>query len=151
MSINKLSISHGAVFGFEITGKLSANDFEAFLPEIEKAIAASKKPLRMLLKTDEMHGADVKSEWEAFSFLRKHVADLELIAIVGVHPWEKTMSEILASTIFVEAETRYFSSDEFEDAHKWLQTAAHPKHIPVRKVISSDKGIFTKYSSPNYI
>ncbi len=98
-----------------------------------------------------MQGANIKSEWELFKFLKKHIKDIEYIAIVGAHSWTKGMSEILADSIFIEAETRYFEANEARDAWIWLNTAAHPKHIPVRRVISSDKGLFTKYGSPDYI
>ena len=86
-----------------------------------------------------------------FIEIQKHVKDIEYIAIVGAHSWTKFMSEILADSIFVEAVTHYFKPEELEDAWFWLGNASHPKHIPVRRVINSDKGLFTKYSSPDYI
>ena len=139
------------VFGFQVIGKLTVGDIENFLPRMEDAVIKAKRKLRLLIEVTEMEGAKIKSEWEIFEFLKKHMTDIEYIAIVGAHSWTKVMSEILADSIFVEAQTHYFKPDEIDDAWFWLGNASHPKHIPVRRVINSDKGLFTKYSSPDYI
>lgn len=151
MGIRKLDHEHMSVFGFAITGKLTTEEIEGFLTEMEQAVTQSNKKLRLLIDVSDMYGADIRSEWDVFEFLKKHIKDIEYIAIVGSHSWTKVMSSILVESIFVEAETRYFKSDEIEYAWEWLTKAAHPLHIPVRRVIHSDKGLFTKYSSPNYI
>ena len=151
MGINALDHRQKNVFGFEVTGKLTPEELQKFLPNMKTAVLEAKKKLRLLINVTEMQGANIKSEWEIFEFLKKHMRDIELIAIVGAHSWTKVMSEILAESIFVEAETRYFKPDEIDYAWTWLLTAAHPQHIPVRKVIYSDKGLFTKYSSPDYV
>jgi len=151
MGIQKIHHEHTSVFGFEITGKLTAEEIEEFLPEMESAVEGSKKKLRLLVDVTKMHGANIKSEWEIFEFMKKHIKDIQLIAIVGAHSWTKVMSEILAESIFVEAPTLYFKLGEIEHAWKWLTTAVPPKHIQVRRYVDSDKGLFTKYSSPDYI
>ena len=151
MSINALDPGQKNIFGFEVTGKLTPEELQEFLPNLEKAVLEANKKLRLLINVTEMQGANIKSEWEVFEFLKKHMRDIELIAIVGAHSWTKVMSEILAESVFVEAETRYFKPAETDDAWTWLVTAAHPQHIPVRRVIDDDRGLFTKYSSPDYI
>ena len=151
MGIRKLDHEHTSVFGFAITGKLTTAEIEEFLPEMEQAVSKANKKLRLLIDVSDMHGANIRSEWDVFEFLKKHIKDIEYIAIVGSHSWTKVMSSILVESIFVEAETRYFKSDEIEYAWEWLIKSAHPSHIPVRRVIQSDKGLFTKYSSPGYI
>jgi len=151
MSITTLDHGGKNVFGFEVSGKLTPKEVQEFIPNIETAVGEANKKLRLLINVSEMHGANIKSEWEIFEFLKKHMRDIELIAIVGAHSWTKVMSEILAESVFVEAETRYFKPAEMDNAWTWLVNAAHPKHIPVRRVIDSDKGLFTKYSSPDYI
>ncbi|MBU1084378.1 MAG: STAS/SEC14 domain-containing protein [Candidatus Omnitrophota bacterium] len=151
MSIEKYEPTNANILGFTVEGKLKAADIQAFLPEMEKAFLRAKKKLRLLIDVNKMHGADIKSEWELFEFLKHHMKGIEYIAIVGAHSWTKVMSEILADSVFVMAETRYFKLEETEDAWTWLNTAVHPKHTPMRRVISSDKGLFTKYGSPGYI
>jgi len=151
MSIEKYEPTHANVLGFAIEGKLTTEDIRDLLPEMEEAVRRAHKKLRLLIDVNEMHGANIKAEWELFEFLKHHMKDIEFIAIVGAHSWTKVMSEILADSVFVMAETRYFKAKEIDDAWTWLNTAAHPKHIPIRKVINSDKGLFTKYGSPDYI
>lgn len=151
MGINALDRRQNNVFGFEVTEKLTPEQLQEFLPNMERAVADANNRLRLLIDVTKMHGANMKSEWEIFEFLKKHMQDIEYIAIVGAHSWTKIMSEILAGSVFVEAETRYFKPDEIDHAWAWLVNAAHPQHIPIRKVINSDKGLFTKYSSPDYI
>jgi len=151
MGIKKLQHEHTSVFGFEITGKLTTKEIEEFLPELEKAVAESKKKLRLLVDVTRMEGANIRSEWEIFEFLKKHIKDIQMIAVVGAHSWTKVMSEILAESVFVEAPTLYFKPDEIEHAWKFLTTAPPPKHVKVQRYVHSDKGLFTKYGSPDYI
>lgn len=151
MSIEKYEPTQANVLGFAIEDKLTAEDVQGFLPEMEESVKKARKKLRLLIDVNEMKGANIKSEWELFEFLKHYMADIEYIAIVGAHSWTKVMSEILADSVFVMAETRYFEAKEINDAWTWLNTAAHPKHVPVRRVINSDKGLFTKYGSPDYI
>ena len=151
MPIEKIAHEHTSVFGMEIKGKFKSQDMENFLPELEKAIVDSNKKLRLLIDVSHMAGANIKSEWEIFEFMKNHIKDIELIAIVGAHSWTKIMSEILTESVFVEAPTLYFKADEIEHAWKWLHDVSYIKHVPVKRVISSDKGLFTKYGSPDYI
>ncbi len=151
MGINTLEQRQANVFGFEITDKLTPEQLQEFLPLLERAVIDANNRLRLLIGVTKMKGADIKSEWEIFEFLKQHIQSLEYIAIIGAHSWTKVMSEVLAGSIFVEAETRYFKTDEIDHAWEWLVNAAHPNHIPIRKVISSNKGLFTKYGSPDYI
>ena len=126
-------------------------EIEEFLPEMEKAVSQSNGKFRLLIDVTKMHGANIKSEWEIFEFLKKHIKDIQLIAIVGAHSWTKVMSEILSESIFVEAPTLYFKPDQIEAAWNWLTKAPGPRHVRVKRYIDSDKGLFTKYSSPDYI
>ena len=151
MSIEKIHHEHTSVFGFKVTGKLTTDEIEAFLPEMEATVSQMHGRFRLLIDANEMHNAKIKAEWEIFEFLKKHIKDIEYIAIVGSHSWLKIMSEVLVESIFVTAETRYFEENEIKDAWTWLTKAIHPQHVPVRRVVNSDKGLFTKYSSPDYI
>ena len=151
MGIQKIHHEHSNVFGFEITGKLTAKEIEEFLPELEKAVEDANKKLRLLVDSTKMTGANIKSEWEIFQFLKKHMKDIQLIAIVGAHSWTKVMNEILLESVFSESPALYFKSEEIEKAWKWLTTATAPKHVRVQRYVDSDKGLFTKYSSPDYI
>ena len=105
MAIAKMYHDNTSAFGMGITGKLTVSEIEEFLPEMETAVAESKNKLRLLIDVQEMDSANMKSEWEIFEFLKHHVKDIEYIAIVGAHSWTKVMSEILADSVFIMAET----------------------------------------------
>lgn len=150
MPISIINQANTHIFGFSVVGKLTSEDVQSIIPHLEAAIKPAKNKLRLFVQVTDMENAGLKSEWDVFSFLKQHVTDLELIAIVGAHGWEKTMSEVLSSSIFVLADTRYFEKDESEGAMQWLRTAAHPSHIPERRVIDSSQGLFTKYGSTNF-
>ena len=134
-----------------IDGKLTTGEVEEFLPEMEQAVKGANSKLRLLVDVTKMEGANIKSEWEIFEFLKKHIKDIQFIAVVGAHSWTKVMSEILAESVFVDAPTLYYKPEEIEIAWKCLTTAQPPKHVQPRRYIDSDKGLFTKYSSPDYI
>lgn len=151
MGISLLDRGGNNIFGFEVTGKLTTQELQEFLPHMEAAMSMAKKKLRLLIDVTKMQGAEIKSEWEAFELLKKHFGQIEYIAIVGAHSWTKVMSEILAGSIFVDAETHYFKPEEIEYAWNWIFNAAHPENIPVRRVINSSKGLFTGHGSPDYI
>ena len=151
MGIKRIYHEHTNVFGFEVTGKLTSEEIEKFLPELEEGVAQSHKKFRLLIDVTKMDKADLKSEWDMFEFLKEHMNDIEFIAIVGAHSWTKVMSEILTESVFVRAETLYFKPDQIEQAWTWLTKASHPRNVPVQKYIHSDKGLFTKYGSPDYI
>jgi len=151
MSIQACERGATNVFGFTVTGKLTPEEVQAFLPQLDAAVEGAKKKIRILIDVTGMEGTNIKSEWEVFEFLKKHMERVEYIAIVGAHLWTKVMDEVLAGTLFSEVETHYFEAKEIEHAWYWLFNAAHPKDVPVRRVINSDKGLFTKYSSPDYI
>lgn len=151
MGIKRLRHENTNVFGIELEGKVHTNEIEAFAPEIEAAVQETRGRLRLLVDITKMHGADIKSEWDIFEFLREHIKDIQLIAIVGAHSWEKIMSEIVTGSVFVEAPTLYFQPEQIEEAWQFLMKAPTPKYFPARKYIDSDKGLFTKYTSPDYI
>ncbi|MDP8264629.1 MAG: STAS/SEC14 domain-containing protein [Candidatus Aceula lacicola] len=151
MSIKRIHHENTNVFGFEIIEKLTTNEIDNFLPSMEKAIEDSNGKLRLLINVTKMKNADIKSEWETFEFLRKHVHDIQIIAIVGAHSWEKVMSEIISESIFAETPTLYFKPEDIENAWGFLMKAPPPKYVHVSKYVESNKGLFTKHGSPHYI
>jgi nitrate reductase NapE component len=151
MGIQRICHENTNVFGFEVIGKLTPHDVEAFFPEMENAIKETNGKFRLLIDVTKMEGANVKSEWEIFEFLKKHISAIQLIGIVGAHSWTKVMSEIITESVFVDAPTLYFKPEEIEQAWMFLMKAPPPKYVEPRRYLDSDKGLFTKHGSPNYI
>ena len=151
MPIQRISHENTNVFGMKIEGKLTSKDVQDFLPQMEKAVKDTKGKLRLLVDVTGMHGANIKSEWEIFEFMKHHIQDIQLIAIVGAHSWTKIMSEILSESIFVDAPTLYFKPEELETAWQFLMKSPPPRFIRVRRYVENDKGLFTGHGSPDFI
>ena len=151
MPIQRIRHENTNVFGIRIEGKLTAKEVQDFLPQMQKAVVDTNGKLRILFDVTKMHGANIKSEWEIFEFLKHHIKDIQLMAVVGAHSWTKVMSEILAESIFVDAPTLYFKAEELETAWQVLMKAPPPRFIRVRRYIESDKGLFTSHGSPDFI
>lgn len=101
-----------------ITGKLTAEDYESFVPEIETAIKMHGK-VRILLELIDFHGWSAGALWEDTKFAAKHFNDIERLAIVGDRQWEKGMAVFCKP--FTTAKVRYFDITEIGKAQKWIR------------------------------
>ena len=111
--IEKLKESGGKAFGFKVTGRVTADEVKAFEPQIEMAIGdRGKRTIGILADLSAMTGAEWAARWEEIKFLSKYAEHIERVAIVGAHKWENVKAEILAGTVLVQAETRYYHGPE---------------------------------------
>lgn len=101
-----------------ITGKLKADDYENFVPEIESAIKEHGK-IRILLELIDFHGWNAGALWEDIKFDVKHFNDIERLAIVGDRKWEKGMA--IFCKPFTTAKVRYFDITELDRAQQWIR------------------------------
>jgi len=101
-----------------ITGKLTAEDYENFVPEIESAIKDHGK-VRILLELIDFHGWNAGALWEDTKFAVKHFNDIERLAIVGDRQWEKGMAAFCKP--FTTAKVRYFDVTDLDKARQWIR------------------------------
>ena len=101
----------------KVSGKLTKQDYEEFVPRIEKDIQAGGK-VRILFEMQDFHGWDASGLWEDMKFDVKHFSDIERLAMVGDKKWEKGMSVVCKP--FTSAEIRFFRTDEIVLARSWL-------------------------------
>jgi len=121
--IERLKESEGRAFGFRIAGRVTAEEVEAFVPQIEFAIRErGKRPIGLLADLSAMRGAEGKARWEEIRFLAKYAEHIERVAVVGAGKWEDVKAEILAGTVLVQAETRYYPTSEIQHAWHWVKT-----------------------------
>ena len=114
-------IEEGKYVSLKITGKLEKEDYDFFVPEIERQIKQYGK-LSMLLKLDDFHGWTVGAAWEDTKFGICHFNDIERLAIVGNKSWEKGMA--IFCKAFTIAKVRYFDANEKgqrEKAECWVR------------------------------
>src|SRR5438270_6469725 len=96
------------LFEVELSGKISKEDYQRFVPLAEKLIRERGK-LRLLVRMQDFDGWTLGSLWEDFKFDAKHFRDIERIAFVGDEAWEKGMSKLCKA--FTTAAIRFFNPD----------------------------------------
>ncbi|HET6251913.1 MAG TPA: STAS/SEC14 domain-containing protein [Tepidisphaeraceae bacterium] len=115
--IRVISEGDGKVMHVEMTGKLHKSDYDHFVPRVERAISANKK-VRILVHMHRFHGWDAGALWQDAKFDLKHFNHMERLAIVGETTWEKWMAVFCKP--FTTATIRYFTSEEMEEAKRWI-------------------------------
>jgi len=143
--IERLKESEGRAFGFKVSGTLTVEEVKAFEPQIEMAIRGrGKRTIGVLAELSAMDRADWAARWEEIKFIRKYSEHIERVAVVGAHKWEDVKAEILAGTVLIQAETRYYPSAEILHAWHWVKTGDHSPGVPVRKIFPKE-GLMKDY------
>ncbi len=120
MSVGIHEIATAKFVEIDLRGKLSKEDFQNFVPEIEQQIQQHGK-LRLLVHMHDFHGWTASGIWEDLKFEMKHFKDFERIAFVGDQRWEATLSSFCKP--LTSAEVRYFEESQLEAARAWLEAA----------------------------
>jgi hypothetical protein len=113
----KENLAEGVVF-VKASGKLSKQDYEVFVPAVEKLIEAHGK-ISVLFEMHDFHGWEIGALWEDTKFDLKHFRDIERLALVGENKWEELMSKFCQP--FTTANIRYFSHEQANEARQWVQ------------------------------
>lgn len=108
---------NGKVLVLALTGKLTKQDYETFLPEVERLITRHRK-VRMLVHMHDFHGWKLSALWEDIKFDVKHFAHIERLAFVGEKKWEAGMAVFCKP--FTTAAVRYFDAADYDAALAWL-------------------------------
>jgi len=108
----------GRTVQVHVSGRLTAGDYETFVPEIERLIAKRGK-LRILFDMHDFHGWTAGALWEDVKFDLKHFNDIERLAMVGERQWEAGMATFCRP--FTTATIRYFDRAQADEARKWLE------------------------------
>jgi hypothetical protein len=101
-----------------VTGTLCTNDYDDFLPDIERLIKQHGK-VRVLVMMEGFNGSAVGDLWADIKFDVRHFSDLERIAMVGDKSWEKWMAWFCKP--FTTASIRRFDMSELADAKIWIE------------------------------
>ena len=106
------------IIGFTLSGKLHDEDYRAFVPVVEAAVAAEGK-LSLFARFENFHGWDLRAAWDDFKFGVKNYTSFERIALVGEQRWQEWMAAFCKP--FTGAEVRYFDADDSAAAWDWLR------------------------------
>ena len=115
------SDADGKVLSVKMSGKLSTEDYERFVPEVEGLIKKHGK-IRILLQMHDFHGWSVGALWEDIKFDIKHFSDIERLAMVGDRKWEAGMAAFCKP--FTTAKVRYFDVSDIDQARQWIEESS---------------------------
>ncbi len=101
----------------ELSGKLTADDYEEFVPRVD-AIVQENGSIRILMKMHDFHGWEMAAAWEDTQFGMRHFHDIERLAMIGEKAWQHGMAVFCKP--FTKAEVRYFDSSEAAEAESWI-------------------------------
>ena len=100
-----------------VSEKLTKEDYDAFVPDVEQLIQEFGK-IRVLFEMKDFHGWKAGALWQDIKFDLKHFADIEKFAFVGEKKWEKGMSVFCRP--FTTAKIRYFDVGQATEADAWI-------------------------------
>ena len=100
-----------------LSGKLVAEDYEHFVPAVEKIVEERGK-VRLLLEMRDFHGWDLAATWEDTKFGLRHYHDIDRLAMVGEKAWQHGMAVFCKP--FTKAVVRYFDVSEADEAKSWI-------------------------------
>ena len=120
MPIQLREEKEGRTLVVHVSGKLTAADYEHFVPEFTRLVGLHGK-LRVLFDMTDFHGWTAGALWEDTKFAVHHFSDIERLAIVGEKKWQDGMATFCKP--FTKATVKYFDHADTEEARKWLAEA----------------------------
>lgn len=118
MSFSVTESMEGKLIEVEITGTLTKEAYQEFVPMTEAAIKKHGR-VRMLVVMHDFHGWTAGALWEDLKFDYKHFSHIERLAIVGETKWEHGMA--IFCKPFTVALIKYFDRAQLEDARAWIR------------------------------
>ena len=116
--LQKLDQSSGAVVGYKVLGKVTAEDYQELEPAIQ-LLVDKYDSVYLLLDLQEFAGEEVKAWLPDLKFGHRFHDKIEKMAIVGDKRWQKWLAA-LASPWYAH-DTRFFHPDETDKAWAWLR------------------------------
>lgn len=117
MSVQLWNKANSNLAELELQEKLTKEDYEEFVPELEK-LMAENDDLRLLVKMKDFEGWSLGALWEDVKFDAKHFNDVDRLAFVGDEKWQEGMAAFCKP--FTTADVKYFKQGEDEKARNWL-------------------------------
>ena len=117
MKVELKELENGKILEVHLSGKLVKEDYETFVPVVERLVKQHGK-IRMLVVMHDFHGWTTGALWADIKFDAKHFSDIERLAIVGETNWEKGMAAFCKP--FTTAKVRYFDHTKTAEALECL-------------------------------
>lgn len=123
MAIKLTEKNDGKMLEIQVSGKLTHEDFQHFVPEFERLVKQHGK-IRVLFDMVNFHGWEAAALWDEIKFDLKHFKDIERLAMVGNKTWEKWMAGFCKP--FTTAEVRFFDPTQYAEGRVWLGIPDNP-------------------------
>ena len=107
----------GKLAEIHISGRLSRQDHEELVPELERLIRLHGR-IRILVQLHHFTGWTFGALWEELNFDCRYFPDVERIALIGEKQWHKGLTLLFKP--FTRAEVRCFFPDEGHEARDWI-------------------------------
>ncbi len=117
--IQFLPVFEGNTIAIRATGKLTHEDYQAFLPKLEEQIKQLGK-VSVLMELDNFKGWELNAAKDDVEFALKHVEDIERFAVVGDKAWEHWMVAMVKPFV-LSADVKYFNREDLQEAWDWLR------------------------------
>jgi hypothetical protein len=119
MAIAMQEENGGRVLVIQVSEKLTKEDYEHFLPEVNRLIQQHGK-ISILFEMHDFHGWNAGALWEDTKFALHHFGDIERLAVIGEKQWQKGMTAFCRP--FTKAKIQYFEKTQAAEARTWLQS-----------------------------
>ena len=116
--IKFLPVYENDVIAVRVSGKLTHEEYQTFLPQLETQIHRYGK-ISVLIELDEFVGWELAAMSDDFKFARKHSKDIEKFAFVGNKAWQRWIT--MMAKPFVEGQVKYFPKDDMHKAWDWVR------------------------------
>ena len=114
----EIPVNDEHIIAFKATGKLTHDDYQQFLPQLEPKIEKAGC-VSVLLELEDFHGWELAAAKDDYEFGKKHAQSFKRIAIVGDQRWGHLLA--IFSRPFIDAEVRYFAHSDLHQAWDWLR------------------------------
>lgn len=106
------------IVSVEVSGVVTADDYEAILPQLEEWLKEEEN-LGFFILLKDVTGISPGAVWEDLKFDVKYGGKYGRTAMVGDKQWHEWMTKF--SKVFFPMEIRYFDVGQADEAWKWLK------------------------------
>ena len=117
--IEILPESKGNLVAIRASGKLTAADYEWFLPRLEVLFREYGKLDVLFLADASFEGWDLEAAWDDVTVGLSHASDFRRLAIVGAPDW--VVWCIRLSVFLFKGEVKVFAAGEEDAAWEWVR------------------------------
>ncbi|WP_368504982.1 STAS/SEC14 domain-containing protein [Alkalihalophilus sp. As8PL] len=116
--IRKLSTSKNNIVEYEVDDKITEEENEQVLEELEGLINEYGQ-IRLLVRLNEMAGVELSAIDKRVKFAKEHLSQIEKYALVSDSNLAEYVSKV--SDKVTKMDMRHFAKDEEEMARSWVR------------------------------